>query len=251
MIYLAIFHMYSLSHIMQYDLLWMKLIGADRVSKGTEYISILILGLGLIFSAASALADSPAPPRDYTKITENGEYIFVMLRPDDPSIKSQSDLRENYKISGLYRNDGSGEPLWAVDWYAFGVIPSSDGKHLIRWGPWASTTDQLALSFYEDGNEIKRYLIWELVCDETKLKRSVSHFQWVSESSYDDNQGTLYLKTSDEREFRFSIATGEIQDDRVNDELIHEKPILCPKEGSETVFRCPGKRNCVSKPEDN
>ena len=199
------------------------------MSKGTEYINIHILSLVLLFSATCALADRPAPPRDYTKITENGEYVFVMLRPDVLAVKTYPDLRENYKLSGLYRNDGSGEPLWAVDWYAIDVIPSSDGKHLIRWGPWASTTDQLALSFYEDGNEIKRYLISELVCDETKLERSVSHFQWFSENSYDDEQGTLYLKTSDKREYRFLIETGEILDDQVSDESKHTRQRLCSK----------------------
>ena len=120
--------------------------------KAVEYINIRILCLGLLFFATCALADRPVPPRDYTKITENSEHVFVMLRPDDSTVKTQSDLREKYKIPGLYRNDGSGERLWAVDWYEFGVTPSSDGKHLIRWGPWASTTDQLALSFYDHGS---------------------------------------------------------------------------------------------------
>ena len=199
------------------------------MSKRTEYINMLMLSLGLLISSSWALADRPAPPRDYTKTTENGEYIFVMMRPEDQQAKEHSDLRKNYSVSGLYRNDGSDEPLWTVDWYAFGVLPNSDGRHLIRWGPWASSTDQLALSFYEDGNEIKRYFIWELVCDETKLKHSVSHFQWLSESAHDEAQGALILITHDDRMYRFQLETGEVQDDLASDGITDKMSLLCPK----------------------
>ena len=221
------------------------------MGKRIEYINILMLSLGLLISSSWALADKPAPPRDHTKITENGEYIFVMLRPEDQQAKEYSDLRKNYKVSGLYRNDGSSEPLWTVDWYAFGVIPDSDGRHLMRWGPWASSTDQLALSFYEDGKEIKRYLVWELVCDETKLERSVSHFQWASGSNYDEAQGTLQLTTHDDRTYHFLLETGEIKDGRNTNGIKNKKPILCPKEDSGTVIRCPGQRHCQSDTEVN
>lgn len=216
------------------------------MGKRTEYINMLMLSLGLLISSSWALADRPAPPRDYTKTTENGEYIFVMLRPEDQQEKEYSDLRKKYKVSGLYRNDGSDEPLWTVDWYAFGVLPNSDGRHLIRWGPWASSTEQLALSFYEDGDEIKRYSIWELVCDETKLKHSVSHFQWLSEFVHDEDEGALIIVTHDDRMYRFQLETGEVQDDLASDGITDKMSMLCPKEDSRMVIRCHGKQHCES-----
>lgn len=71
---------------------------------------------------------------------EGGKYIFVILRParhrqyaydyevypDATSFKSTSMdglLFKKYPTSGLYRNDGSTNPLWTVDWFSFDVRP--------------------------------------------------------------------------------------------------------------------------------
>ena len=173
---------------------------------------IVILQINLVamfFLCAQTLADTPARARDFTKVTENKEYVFVMLARDGRT-EHVPKIRNVYKHSGLYKNDGSSIPLWTVDWYAFEVFPSSDGKHLIRMGPWAGSTLQLALSFHKNGKEIKSYRIKDLVRDESKLKHTVSHFFWRSELRYDDKQGVLFLKTIDNQVYRFSAKTGEI-----------------------------------------
>jgi len=157
-----------------------------------------------------ALADSPAPPKDYKLETENNEYVFVMLATPEWAKYQHSGIREVYPRSGLYRNDGSTTPLWEVYWYSFEVYPSSDGRHLVRMGPWASSTGQLALSFHRDGKEIKSYMIKDLVRDEKKLDYAVSHFFWKSELRYDDEKGLLFLKTKDDQTYLFSVKTGEI-----------------------------------------
>lgn len=162
-----------------------------------------------------AIADTPAPPRDYTKVTENEEYVFVMLAPDNERWSDKnSEIREKYKQSGLFKNDGSATVLWIVHWYSFSVYPSSDGKHIVRMGPWASSTSQLALAFYENGKEIKRYLIKDLVRDENKLRHTVSHFFWRSDQQFNDREGTISLKTTDGQYYLFSVKTGEIIKDR-------------------------------------
>lgn len=121
-----------------------------------------------------------------------------------------TEIRKLYKQSGLYINDGSSTPLWTIDWYAFKVFPSSDGIHLIRMGPWASSTDDLSLAFYKNGEEIKKYNVRNLVRDNSKLEHTVSHFFWRSELKYDDEKLLVYLKTKDNQAYTFSIKTGEI-----------------------------------------
>lgn len=163
----------------------------------------------MFFFCSHVCADSPAPPRDFKKVTENKEYIFVMLAPYEWG-EHDSEIRELYKQSGLYRNDGSSTPLWTVDWYAFEVFPSSDGEHLIQMGPWASSTNELALSFHKNGKQIKKYQIKNLVHDESKLMHTVSHFFWRSEVKYDDKNMVLFLKTTDNQTYKFSAKTGKI-----------------------------------------
>lgn len=175
----------------------------------SRLVGILQISVAVFFLYAQASADSPAPPRDFKKVTENKEYVFVMLASDEWA-EHDAAIRSVYKQSGLYQNDGSSTPLWTVDWYAFEVFPSSDGEHLIQIGPWASSTEQLALSFHKNGEEIKKYRIKDLVRDESKLTHTVSHFFWRSELKYDDKHTVLLLKTRDNQVYRFSATTGEI-----------------------------------------
>ncbi len=170
---------------------------------------LYVIALALSF-ALSATADTPAPPRDYMKVTENEKYVLVMLAPPMKWVSKDTELRNTYKESGLYRNDGSSEPLWAVLWYSFSVYPSSDGKHIVRMGPWATSVDDLALAFYENGKELKKYLIKDLIKDETKLKRTVSHFFWHKEPRFNDKDGTMLIETTDGQTYLFSVTTGEI-----------------------------------------
>jgi hypothetical protein len=176
----------------------------------SRFIHILQISVVAVFIlCAHAFADTPARPHDFKRVTENKEYVFVMLAPLGRS-NDGSEIRRVYKQSGLYKNDGSTTPRWTVDWYAFEVFPSSDGEHLIRMGPWAGSTDQLALSFHRNGKEIKNYRIKDLVHDNSKLKHTVSHFFWKSELKYDDKEAVLFLKTIDNQAYRFSAKTGEI-----------------------------------------
>ncbi len=168
----------------------------------------LTLALILSFSVVTlTIADTPATPYDYKKVTTNNQYIFVMLHKSAWADKNR-ELRSLYKQSGLYLNNGSNKPLWTVDWYAYEIIPSSDGEHLIRFGPWASSGYQLAIAFYNKGKEIKQYKIMDLVKDEKKLTYTASHFFWRSEEIYNDKLSTLLLKTHDGQTYTFSVLTG-------------------------------------------
>src|SRR2546428_329551 len=132
-----------------------------------------VIAFAVAITGGPALADSPAPPRSYKKVAAGGKYVFVMIAPgtveedvwrwNEETAAGIRKIRRVYPRSGLYRNDGSTEPLWTVDWYAHGVEVASDGVHLIRHGPWASSTDQEAISFFANGKLLRTYLIRELV----------------------------------------------------------------------------------------
>ncbi|MBP7529295.1 MAG: hypothetical protein KA801_15310, partial [Syntrophorhabdaceae bacterium] len=64
--------------------------------------------------------------------------------------------------------------------------------------------------FYENGKELKRYLIRDLIKDEMKLKRTVSHFFWRKEPRFNDKEGTILIETTDNQQYLFSVTTGEI-----------------------------------------
>ncbi len=173
----------------------------------------------LLTLSTLCLADSVAVPHSYAHASSDNRYIFVMLSP-----KAESDgtgqptevrnealrLRKTYKESGLYRNDGSLEPLWTVNWYSSDVLVSSDGSHLIRMGPWASSTTDEALTFFDKGKEIRSYAINELVDFSWLLPHTVSHFTWKDNATLDDSRRTLILTTLTHETYVFDITTGKI-----------------------------------------
>ena len=177
---------------------------------GKTSLALLLIALS-IGVAVPVMADTEAPPADYTIETENGKYIFVMLAPERPGwVSKKAEIRKLYKDSGLYNKDGTYEPLWQVFWYSFTVYPASDGKHVVRMGPWAQSVSNLAIAFYAEGKELKRYTISDLVKDTNKLKHTVSHFFWRTDLKYDDKAGTVFLKTVDGISYTFSVKTGEV-----------------------------------------
>lgn len=183
-----------------------------------RFLGILSTILFLI-APVTAFADSPAPQYDYIEEVAGGKFIFVMLSISNDSsaygqggAEQDDKIRSQYTQSGLYKNDGSTQPLWTVEWYAFQVNISSDGEHLVKWGPWAwrDNYHELALLFYRNGQEIKRYHVDNLVADPTSLPHSVSHYMWAQDSSFDDEQGTLFLSTHTGEKYLFDIKSGEI-----------------------------------------
>ncbi|RVU84769.1 hypothetical protein EOL70_10995 [Leucothrix sargassi] len=193
---------------------------------------------------SSVLADSFGPPTSYSELTKNNKYVFVMLVPG-----SWDRTLSEYKRSGLYKN-GSLKPEWLVNWYADGVSPNSDGKHLIRHGPWASVISQEAFSFFKNGKLIKSYKISDLVKDESKLLHSVSHIEWSDDMHYFEDEGVLYVKTIDQHKYVISIYSGEMiaQNNRQYLEIIEkveQKNLVEAKE--KYLARQPSVRELVRK----
>jgi hypothetical protein len=184
--------------------------------------TLCVIGL-LLFFASTVKADSPVPLNDFSKISKNGKYIFVLIaNGDDPSNynpmgqvwKKDELLRQKYPVSGLYLNDGSTTPLWTVDWNTddYSLEVSSDGRHVVRVGPWPfqGQYQEDALSFYEDGQLIKKYLVQDLVALPGFLPKTVSHYMWLNEKVLDDDQGLLSIETKNGEKYTFELASGKI-----------------------------------------
>jgi hypothetical protein len=189
----------------------------------------------LLLPAVRAHADEPVLAGDYIVEVGDGRYVFVMLASESPVVGTVQDneIRTKYEKSGLYKIDGAEKAIWTVDWYAFQVDITPDGKHLVRWGPWPSVEgyDELALEFYENGDLLRSYRVSELVAAPQKLPRTVSHLAWRAETEFNAQDRELYLRTENDEEYLFDVTTGDVLDKRV--------PInasLCPVIGGIVVF---------------
>ena len=180
------------------------------------FLALLLIGL----SALTAFGDKPIPPHSYTIVSADGRYIFVMMAPrseNDENFRPQEKstealkIRKKYPASGLYLNDGSTVPLWTVDWYATAVLLPSDGVHLIRKGPWVSTSSDEALTFFASGKELKAYKVKDLVSFTSLLPHSVSHFEWEKSIELDNERLILTVTTLHYDKFEFDVTTGEIR----------------------------------------
>jgi hypothetical protein len=159
-------------------------------------------------------ADFEDLPHNYAQAAEGGKHVFVMLAPEkyrkDPPRQAGFDFTK-YPRSGLYPDDGSTNALWTIDWYAFSVTVASDGHHLVRWGDWPERGQwgALALAFYKDGKELKRYRVLDLVVEPTKLPRSTSHYKWLKQHRFEDQAGRLTLETRMGERYVFDVKSGE------------------------------------------
>jgi len=152
-----------------------------------------------------SFADTESPPFDYVAQTKKEQFEFRMFVPNADTSDATN------RISGLYPNSTeSSKPLWSVDWYAFNVVPHSNGQNLVRHGPWATWTSQLAVAFYKNGEELRTYQISDLITDPSKLIHSVSHFQWRSKVFYQEENETLTIYTVDGNRYVFSLLSGEL-----------------------------------------
>ena len=183
-------------------------------------VTRVLSAMTLLMLSSGAAGDSPARPSTYQVVSADQKFVFVMVPPYslDEELKFWNEsfgekvrqIRSVHGVSGMYRNDGSSEPLWTVSWYAFGTEIFSDGVHLVRHGPWASKTSDEGISFFAKDRLIRTYRVSELVKDKSKLERSVSHFEWSADDRLDDGMLRYTLLTVDRRCYVFDVTTGEI-----------------------------------------
>jgi hypothetical protein len=185
--------------------------------------SILLAVLLMITVNSNAFADHPVPPKSYSIVSSDRRFVFVMLAPtveDDINLGSSAQrkralrIRKRYRSSGLYSINGSRKPLWTIDWYASSVILPSGGLYVIRMGPWASTRDDEAFSFFKEGKILKTYRVKDLISNPAALPHSVSHFDWLKLKTLNPHQKTFTVTTLLNEKYVFDITTGNIMSRR-------------------------------------
>jgi hypothetical protein len=179
--------------------------------------TLLLLIIFTISSAspATVFADETPIPHDYMQ--DVGEkYVFVMLSPNDqsawgPDIYDET-IRSIYSKSGLYVKGDSPVLVWTLDWYSyeFQIDISLDGKYLIEWALLSyqySDYDSIALTIFENGQEVRKYAINEFVSFPFLLS---SPYEWKENSLIDNEKESLWIRTSNREEYTIDLTTGEI-----------------------------------------
>lgn len=195
------------------------------VKMNKVFIVILVITALLVAwqpaGAVQSALDEERIEHDYLIEVAGGKFVFVMLAIEkDPDyyfseeIYRNEEIRQRYPQSGLYATVGATEPIWTIDWYAFEVNLFAEGKYLVRWGFWprSGEYDALAVAFYQEGRQLHRYHVNDLVLTSnlTTLEESVSHYAWLAERSFDTNQRLLFLETYSGEHYVFDITTGAV-----------------------------------------
>jgi hypothetical protein len=176
-------------------------------------LAVLVLAI----SVPAASAYKPAPPRTYATESPDGRHVFVMISPlseaRDLEIWNEETqnriraIRGKFPGSGMYRNDGTSEPLWTVDWYAYSVDVPSGGDYVVRyttggdgWGK------QPALAFYQRGALLRAYEIGDLIT----IPTLIDHGDWREQRTLDDAGRLVHVTTELGDRYVFDVQTGEI-----------------------------------------
>ncbi|MDJ0976182.1 MAG: hypothetical protein QNJ98_17105 [Planctomycetota bacterium] len=177
---------------------------------------ILIAVAIVCLTASVALSDSEMAPYGHVTSSESGRHYFRMAPPRKDAPARGTLVR--------VRPDGKDEPLWSVEgWYAFRVFVARHGESVVRLGNWprgmGPKAEHLAVAFYKDGKEVKRYSTKDLIQDVSKVRPSVSHYQFydwndppalVSMHVDGSYQHVFRLRTIDGITYLFEPATGRI-----------------------------------------
>lgn len=141
-------------------------------------------------------ADTESSPFPYQAVTADKKHVFVIVKSDCKLCWGS----DKYKVSGMYLNDGSTDPLWTVDWQNYIFLPNG-GKHVVRKGRWArysATYREEVFSFIEEGNVLKTYSAGDLIAFPFLLPHSSSHYNVMNStlrSDFPNDGAAARLKT--------------------------------------------------------
>lgn len=176
-----------------------------------KYKPTLLSLLVFVFALQPLWADTPRLNERYQSSSSNGSYLIEM----QPEEGSWGGYGKGQGIAYRVMPNDQRESLWKVDFFSSDVILTNDGKHLVAFGPWATQTSDLAIAFYKDGEELKSYTVLDLVQDESKLLRTVSHFFWRKDGfqarkGLSSDEKTYSLPLIDGTTYLFDVSAGTI-----------------------------------------
>ncbi len=185
---------------------------------------LALLFVCLIAPAASHAGLSVGNERSWQKESPDGRFVLVMISvlPKEYEIKywpSEAKevlrLRSTYSRSGLYRNDGSSEPLWTFHdrWWEYDdTYMTPDGTHVASTlnDPWGS----FMVCMYDRGSRLAWYEDEQLIACYWS-KAFVNHFlgrklMQCTDAGFDDRPSVFFLRTSQGEVFKFDMTTGRL-----------------------------------------
>lgn len=196
-----------------------------------KLIQLLFLGSCLI--ANTVLADSIVPPKPTVTTHPYCSCYFTMIPAQTIYDDQTKEKISNPPYGKAYQlnDDGSSTIMWEVsDWYSYENYLSWDGRYLVRMGDWPSgdkpSKDHMAVTFYDQGVELKSYSTADLIKNPRKVKRTISHYFWLaSDSNYPriEYKNNFHLKTIDGYVHIFDMENGElIESKNIKNDLKHK-----------------------------
>lgn len=172
-----------------------------------------ITALILFAFSPFTLAEQPLVLKPRVSVSQYGDIYFTML---------PSGIGTAYRLE----EDGSVIELWNTDgWYSPSVFISNDGRYLVRVeglvGGRRPSARDLAVAFYDNGTELRRYSTIDLIKNTSSVRRTTGSYYWLwytglgfgmeqSEFPRLDYNNQFYLKTIEGKVLVFDISTGEL-----------------------------------------
>lgn len=179
-----------------------------RKAKKTFCGSLFGTFLVLFFFIDTCQALSVGPPASYEWIAgANDEYRLVMLVTTDPIY---TDEGKAYPVSGLYKNDGSVEPLWQVERVGSRVRVTQDGRYLAQIGGSVYSLDAMAVIFFDRGKPIRTLKVSDFIKPFEEPKAKMAGYAWNQGIAFDDKRGLLRIRTLNGEVLYYSMATGQL-----------------------------------------
>jgi hypothetical protein len=148
-------------------------------------------------------ADSPLPPPAKETIWSANRRFFAVMEPDK-------------QITTIYRTmqgKQQGAKVWSMyGWFRVAAL-SDDGEHLVvGYGgmnllPIDYDKHQVMLYFFKRGELINYVTLDQIIRDNSKLQRTVSHFRWGNFEGL-DKAGYYVVDTVEGRKIRFDVVKG-------------------------------------------
>ncbi len=177
-------------------------------------LSILVIAISYIFFLNDSLifADKPAPNIAYVRTSPSGRFYVKCIPYDLFTIEGKTYVCE--------MTDKGEKLLYTFDWYSRQVFIQDDCGSVVRIGPWPDgrypSHEQLAIAFYVDGKEVKKYStldIFELgYKNKSAIQVTVSHYNVFDRilGYYGPGSKIFAVTTFEGRTLLFDALTGEL-----------------------------------------
>lgn len=196
--------------------------------------------LAVLFFLALQLSVFAQQPKSvwmssYTAETADKKHIFIMRSREDGE---DYFIGDEYPRSGMYRNDGSNELLWATDWKSRIYLPNG-GKYVVQLGrlEYSATYRETAFTFTDEDRILRIYRTKDLIAFPYLLPHSsngygINHLGGLaagvkhdgavmkvdrgsgypvnSGAYFDDEKRTMRIETYHGDRYLFDYTTGEI-----------------------------------------